>query len=154
MNGWTANRTLPASRLRGELERALEDVVGAFLVEDPWFRRGRLRERSFPAVIIWENEEVLFAEAEVPGLKMEDLEILVTGNELTIKGERGGENREGVTYHRRERGTGTFSGVVRLPVDVDAHKVEARLENGVLTIVLPKAASAKPRKIEVNAISK
>lgn len=154
MNGWTANRTLPASRLRSELDRALEDVVGAFLGEDPWYRRGRRGERSFPAVNIWEHEEVLFAEAEVPGLKMEDLEILVTGNELTIKGERADEMQEGVTYHRRERGTGSFSGVVRLPVDVDANKVEARLENGVLTIMLPKAASAKPRKIEVKALSK
>jgi HSP20 family protein len=142
------------SRLRGELDRALDDVVGAFVGEDPWLRRGRLRERSFPAVNVWENEEVLFAEAEVPGLKMEDLEILVTGNELTIKGERGDEKQEGVTYHRRERGAGTFSGVVRLPVDVDVSKVEARLENGVLTIALPKAASAKPRKIAVKALGK
>jgi len=154
MNGWVANRSFPVRRLRGELERALEDVVGAFLGEDAWLRRGQLRERGFPAVNVWENEEVLFAEAEVPGLKMDDLEILVAGNELTIKGERGDGEQEGVTYHRRERGTGTFSGVVRLPVEVDVSKVEARLENGVLTIMLPKAASAKPRKISVKALSK
>ncbi|MGD2151647.1 MAG: Hsp20/alpha crystallin family protein [Gemmatimonadales bacterium] len=154
MNGWVANRSFPVSRLHGELDRALDDVVGAFLGDDPWLRRGRQRERSFPAVNIWENEEVLFAEAEVPGLKMEDLEILVAGNELTIKGERGGEEQEGVKYHRRERGTGTFTGVVRLPVEVDVSKVEARLENGVLTIMLPKAASAKSRKISVKALTK
>ncbi len=154
MNGWVANRSFPLGRLRGELDRALEDVVGTFLGQDPWLQRGRLRERSFPAVNVWENEEVLFAEAEVPGLKLEDLEILVTGNELTIKGERGDEKQEGVTYHRRERGTGTFAGVVRLPVDVDVNKVEARLENGVLTVMLPKAAGALPRKIAVKALSK
>ena len=147
-----ANRSLvsrgyPVGRLRNEVDR----VFGDFLGERPRLgARLGLRERSFPAVNVWEDEEKLQAEAEVPGLKMDDLELLVKGNELTIKGER---KDVGVTYDRRERGTGSFCGVVRLPADVDADKVEARLENGVLTIILPKASSARPRKIEVKALS-
>jgi HSP20 family protein len=135
------------------VERVLDDVVGEYLGGRPWLWRTQPSERSFPAVNVWENEEMLFAEAEVPGLKLDDLEISVTGNELSIKGQRREEEQEGVTYHRRERGTGSFRGVVRLPVDVDVNKVEARLANGVLTIELPKAPSAKPRKIELKALS-
>lgn len=151
-NRWLVSGGYPVGRLRNEVDRAFGELFGEFFGERPWLggRLGR-RERSFPAVNVWEEEEKLQAEAEVPGLKMDDLELLVKGNELTIKGERKDVEQEGVTYHRRERGTGSFCGVVRLPVDVDADKVEARLENGVLTIILPKASSARPRKIEVRA---
>ncbi len=153
-NRWLASRGYPVSRLRNEVDRAFGEVFGDFFGERPWLgARLGLRERSFPAVNVLEDEERLQVEAEVPGLRMDDLELLVKGNELTIKGERQDVEQEGVTYHRRERGTGSFCGVVRLPVDVDADKVEARLENGVLTIILPKASSARPRKIEVRARS-
>jgi HSP20 family protein len=152
MNVWPATRELPVTRLRGEVDRALNEAVSGLLGERPWLWRRRLSGRSFPAVNVWEKEEMLFVEAEVPGLKMEDLDISVTSNELSIKGQRMKEEQEGVTYHRRERGAGSFCGVVRLPVDVDVNKVEARFEDGVLTIALPKAASAKPRKIEVKAL--
>jgi HSP20 family protein len=151
-NRWLVSRGYPVSRLRKEVDRAFGEVFGDFFGERPWLGgRLGLRERSFPAVNVWEDEEKLQAEAEVPGLKMDAVEILVKGNELTIKGEREDVEQEGMTYHRRERGTGSFCGVVRLPVDVDADNVEARLENGVLTIILPKASSARPRKIEVRA---
>jgi len=134
-NRWQASRGYPVSRLRNEVDR----VFGDFLGEGLWLGgRLGLRERSFPAVNVWEDEEKLQAEAEVPGLKVDDLEFLVKGNELTIKGERRDVEQEGVTYHRRERGTGSFCGVVRLPVVADA---------------LPKASSARPRKIEVKPLS-
>lgn len=144
-------RGYPVSLLRGELNRAFDDVFGDL------FERGgdraAARGQRFPAVNVWEDEEKLYAEAEVPGLRMEDLEILVQGNELTLKGERKFREQEGVAFHRRERGTGSFCGVVALPVAVDVEKVEAVLENGVLTVRLPKATSARPRKIEVKALN-
>jgi HSP20 family protein len=108
---------------------------------------------AYPALNVWEDDDNLYAEAELPGLRMENLELQVQGNELVIKGERKNQNDEGTTYHRRERGVGTFSRLVRLPVDVDAENVEATLRHGVLTVTLPKAAAAKPRKIEVKALS-
>jgi HSP20 family protein len=107
---------------------------------------------SFPALNLWQDESGVYAEAEVPGMDLNDLEIFVTGgNQLTIKGERYQPKLEKGTWHRQERGFGSFSRVVNLPVDVNAEKVEARLVNGVLTISMPKSEAAKPRKITVKA---
>ena len=135
-------------RLRNEMDRLFDDcfqpvsVFGQFAA--PW-------ERAFPNLNVWEDEQNLFAEAEVPGMSMEDMELTVAGNELTIKGKRSRDEREGVTLHRRERGVGAFTRTLRLPFDIDADKVAATLEHGVLTITLPKPEAAKPRRIEVKA---
>jgi len=110
-----------------------------------------LRRPGFPAINVWEDNDAVVAEAEVPGLKLDDLEIYVVGDELTIKGKREPHNGDDAIYHRRERGTGLFTRVITLPVDVDADKVEASLANGVLTIRMPKAESARARKIKVKA---
>ena len=78
-------------------------------------------------------------------------DVTVVGGDLTIRGRRGDAPGEGTTYHRRERGAGEFTRVVRLPIDVDADRVEATLKDGVLLVKLPKAESAKPKKIKVSA---
>lgn len=128
---------------------------------DPWFGNGLgdLRPWSsswldqgpttFPALNVWADESALHVEAELPGLALDALELTVLGDELTIAGERSDVIEEGSTWHRRERGVGKFSRVVRLPFDVHAAAVEARLEHGVLHVSLPKAEAARPRKIEV-----
>ena len=144
-NRWLVRTGQPMRQLRSELDRVFNDVFGDSL-DDRWNVGRRFgSEPSFPAINVWEDEERLYAEAEVPGLRMEDLEILVKGNELTVKGERKNGEQEGVTYHRRERAVGPFCSVVRLPVDVQVDGVEAQLDSGVLTITLPKAPSARPR---------
>lgn len=109
------------------------------------------RPATFPALNIWEVGDALHAEAEIPGVSQDDLEVYAVGNELTIKGTRKPREGEGLTYHRRERGTGEFTRVITLPIDVDAEKVEATLKDGVLTVRLPKAEEAKPKKISVKA---
>ncbi|MBI4718610.1 MAG: Hsp20/alpha crystallin family protein [Planctomycetes bacterium] len=106
---------------------------------------------TFPQVNVWEDSDSLVAEAEIPGLTMQNVEVFVLGDELTIQGKRGETSGEGVTYHRRERGLGEFSRVLRLPVAIDADKVSAELRDGVLTIRLPKAQAALPRKIQVKS---
>jgi len=107
---------------------------------------------AYPAVNAWEEGETLRVEAELPGLNLEDLEIFVTGqNQLTIKGERKVAVPEGSVQHRQERGFGNFVRTLTLPFPVDDAKVEARLENGVLSIVLPKHEAAKPRRIAVKS---
>jgi HSP20 family protein len=107
---------------------------------------------SFPTVNIWEENDQLHVEAELPGLELKDLEIYVTGNnELTIKGNRRLAVPEKGAWHRRERSTGEFVRTLALPYPVDANKVEARLEHGVLHITLAKHESARPRKIPVKA---
>jgi len=122
------------------------------LHEVPQFQNAWVSNPTFPAVNIWEDENSLYAEAELPGVKMEDIEISVVGNELTLKGERKPFAGDDGKYHRRERGVGSFTRVLHLPLDIDAEKVEATLRNGVLLIHLPKAAAALPRKIEVRAL--
>jgi HSP20 family protein len=107
---------------------------------------------AFPALNVWEEADQVFVEAELPGLKLEDLEIYVTGgNQLTIKGERKPNVPEKGLWHRQERAFGTFSRSLALPFPVDPDKVDARLENGVLLVKLAKHESARPRKIPVKA---
>ena len=151
-NTWLLRRGDLAGQLRNGLDRAFTDSFGGLWSGLPVAdRRFSTWGRRFPAINVWETESSLHAEAELPGLKMEDLEILVKGNELMIKGERKHLEQEGIKYHRRERGTGPFRGVVQLPADIDVDKVEATLENGVLTVRMPKSEKARPRKIEVKA---
>ncbi len=126
-------------RLKDEVDQVWRDVTrsgGAF--------------QSFPALNVWESDDALFVEAELPGLKQDNLELEIMGGELTIKGQRPDVKQDGESYHRQERGTGAFVRRLRLPVDVDSSEVEAKLEHGVLEIRLPKAEAAKPRKITVN----
>ncbi len=105
---------------------------------------------TFPPMNLWENDEQLFVEAELPGFALEDLEITVTGgNQLNINGERKAPEPEGGIWHRRERGFGRFSRSVELPGYVDSDCVSAEFKNGVLTITLPKREEVKPRRIEV-----
>lgn len=106
---------------------------------------------AFPPLNIWEEDEELVVEAELPGLDLADLSIYVTGgNQLTLKGERKPAAAKGV-WHRQERTFGSFSRSLTLPFAVDPDKVEARLENGVLHLRLTKHESARPRKIAVKA---
>lgn len=110
------------------------------------------REQPFPALNVWETEEQLFVEAEVPGLTMENLEVLVVNDELTIKGHRNLPAFENGTVHRQERGSGEFVRYLALPVAVNADAVEATLKDGVLSIRLPKAPEARLRKIQVKGM--
>jgi HSP20 family protein len=107
---------------------------------------------AYPPVNVWEDTDAVHVEAELPGLNLNDLEIYVTGgNQLTIKGERKQELPEKSVRHREERTYGAFTRVLTLPFPVNADKVDARFENGVLHVTLPKHEAAKPRKINVKA---
>jgi HSP20 family protein len=108
---------------------------------------------SYPALNIWEDNHFVYAEAELPGLKLDDLEIYVTGpDQLTVKGTRQQPKvPDKAVWHRQERGFGSFTRVIPLPASVDPAKVEARLEHGVLLIKLAKSEAAKPKKIPVKA---
>ena len=129
--------------LRGEAERAL-DACG----------RGNgcrsiTRTRAYPAVNVWEDDDNVFVEAEVPGMKMEDLEIEILGRSLSIKGSRTEDRSDDACFHRHERTHGEFTRHLTLDTDIETDDVKAVLKDGVLTITMPKAASAKARKINV-----
>jgi HSP20 family protein len=107
---------------------------------------------SYPALNIWSSEEGLVVNAEVPGIDVEDIEISVVGETLTLNGARKSEDlEEGVRYHRQERGYGKFNRSVELPFPVDIDKVEATFKNGVLQISLPRSEADKPKKIVVKS---
>ena len=133
----------PFNELRREMDR-LFDSFGTGLARFP----ARYRA-AFPALNIWNEGDTLCLEAEVPGISKDHLEVFAVGNELTIKGRRAPLEGETLTYHRQERGTGEFTRVITLPADVDAERIDAVLKDGVLTVRLPKAESAKPRQIAV-----
>ena len=104
-----------------------------------------------PAIDMYETDEGLVVKATVPGVKPEDIDIKIVGDTLTIKGETK-EDRETKdrNYVYRERHLGSFSRVISVP-DVDASKVTAEFENGILTLTLPKVAAAQPRTVQVKA---
>jgi len=138
----------PVLRIRNDVDRLFNELVDTVSHGRGFAPFGL---RTFPALNVWEDDRKLYAEAELPGFKMDELEIYVSGDELTIKGERKDDTSEDLKYHRRERGVGSFGRVVRLPIEVDAEKVEASLSNGVLSVTLPKAQTVLPRKIEIKS---
>ena len=107
---------------------------------------------EYPALNVWIGEDSQVITAELPGIQIEDLDINVLGRSLTISGERKPESAlEGAETHRQERPFGKFSRSIELPYPVEAGKVQATLEQGVLTINLPRAEADKPRKIAVKS---
>ena len=130
----------PLSRLRQELERAFDDL------ELPAFRAVGA---GYPALNTWEDDDDAYVEAELPGVATEAIDVSVTGNELIIRGKREVDEPADVQWHRRERAGGAFARTLALPWDINADAVEARLQDGVLVVKLPKAESAKPRKVKV-----
>jgi len=105
----------------------------------------------FPVDLYETNDEVV-VKASLPGVKPEDIDISVTGQLLTLKGETKDEREEKAqNYYRRERRAGTFVRQLTLPTEVDPNKADAEFEHGVLQLKLPKAESMKPKTIKVHS---
>ena len=105
-----------------------------------------------PTIDVAESDSAFTVKAEVPGMDKNDLDITLTDGLLTIKGEKkNGHKEEEKNYHLIERSYGSFSRTLRLPVDVEMSRVDAKYKDGVLTIMLPKAEETMPKKIEVNS---
>ena len=103
-----------------------------------------------PSVDIYESEDEIVLEAELPGMKREEFEVSIENNVVTLKGSRRFEKKdEGDNYHRVERSYGTFTRSFSLPRSVSAENTKADFTNGVLRVSLPKREEAKARKIEV-----
>jgi len=157
MTTFRASFALPLEELRDEFDRLWTSLTTA----PPLHGWGVRPEGVFPAVNVRETADAVTVEAELPGLDAADVEISVTGDELLLRGSRpepaeahaNGEPAEGekVVWHRRERGTGSFERRIPLPVAVDCGRVEARLVDGVLLVTCPKAAEAKPHRVEVRS---
>ena len=104
-----------------------------------------------PAVDIYETDENLVLQAELPGISPDDVEIRVEDNTLYLKGERKFEKEvKQENLHRVERSYGTFTRSFALPGTIDASNVKAEYKNGILTLTMPKREEAKPRAIKIN----
>ena len=128
-----------------DLLRHFDQILG-----DPDFGYAE-SEGAFPRISFDDQGAAFVVRAELPGLSEKDLELNATATTLTLKGERKVEAPEGYSVHRNERNTFRFSRSFELPTKVDADKVEARLEHGVLTVTLPKVPEAQPKQISVKA---
>ena len=102
------------------------------------------------AVDMYETDEAVVVKSSVPGVKAEDIDITITGDTLTIKGETKAEEKvEKANYVRQERRYGAFSRSLSMPTSIVAEKAKAEFEDGVLTLTLPKAEEVKPKSIKV-----
>jgi HSP20 family protein len=108
--------------------------------------------RSWPLVNIREDADTIHVDALAPGVNPESLEVSMTGDQLTISGERKTlpEGIDSEKVRRSERASGRFTRSTTLPMEVDGDKIEASYKSGLLRITLPKTEAAKPRKIQVN----
>ncbi|MBN2427261.1 MAG: Hsp20/alpha crystallin family protein [Deltaproteobacteria bacterium] len=109
--------------------------------------------RGFPKLNVYQDEDNVYVEALLPGIKPEEVEMNVLRNTLTLSGERKVETPvEGKhVYHRRERGGGRFLRTVELPYSIDSSNADATYKDGLLRVKLPKAEEAKPKKVLVKA---
>ena len=102
------------------------------------------------AVDVSENEDAYMVKATLPGIDIDELDITLEDNVLTLKGEfKSDEEREGERYHVRERQFGSFSRAIRFPVAVNGESVDAMYKDGILHLNVPKAEEVKPKKIAV-----
>ena len=144
----------PFSELE-EMERRFGDIFSRPFLPSVWRRIPTVEMGWAPAIEVFEKEDKFVVKAELPGMKEEDIDISVLGDTLTIKGERKAESEvKEEDYYCCERSYGSFSRSIAVPSNVDAKKIEASYEDGVLEVSLPKAPEVKPKKISVSAKKK
>lgn len=134
--------------LRSAMDRLFED---SFVSPLSWRTLGN-GEGMTPAIDVHETPDELVVTAALPGVKPDDVEITMTGQSLTLRGEfKADERVERDQYLYRERRYGTFNRSLQLPVRVQGEKADATFADGILTLRIPKSEEVKPRQIRINA---
>lgn len=137
-----------------ELENIQNEINKLFdvsLTRDSGHNIGLLDGAWRPAVDMYDSKDTILVKADVPGLRKDDIEVMVQGDTLIIKGEKKQEKEvHEEDYARMERYYGSFQRAIRLPSEVQTEKVGASYENGVLKLTLPKSEQAKPKQIKVD----
>ena len=133
--------TGPVFGLRREIDRLFEDTFGGDARRTGWA----------PAVDVREDNKEIVLEIELPGIKPSDVEVTAENGVLTVRGEKQSTSTEGNEgrYHVVERTYGSFTRSFQLPSAVDERRIEAEFQDGLLSVHIPKAALAQPRKIEI-----
>ena len=137
--------------LMDEMERQMDEMMGMRAA-----RRFPMLSREWvPAIEMYDRGDKYVVKAELPGIKEDEVEVSTTEGVLTIKGEKKTESEvKEEDYYFSERGYGTFFRSLSLPSDVDAKKIEANFEDGVLEISMPKMPEVKPEKIPIHTTKK
>lgn len=146
----TAERWQPfhqMSEIQAEMNRPFDSVFGP---PDSVSTGERIWA---PLCDVRETKDDLVFSSEIPGVSEKDVNVSITGDLLTVKGERKLEQQfnEG-SYHRLERAHGTFERTVQLPMPVQSDKVTATYRDGVLTVKVPKAEEVKPKEIKIDVL--
>jgi HSP20 family protein len=128
--------------LRDAMDRLFDDAFTRPLsLRDGW---------SVPAIDMFQTDDEIVVKAALPGMKSDEVQINITGEVLTLKGEvKQNQEMEEKAWHIREQRFGSFERSIALPTDVVADKARADFENGILTITLPKAEEVKPKTISI-----
>jgi len=126
------------------LQRALEERSTSEWAQDATMSRG-----PFPPVNVFQKGEDLLAVVEVPGVEKNEIKVEAKENTIRIWGRKAIKHGDGVSVHRRERLSGEFDRTLSVPVAIDADGINADYKNGVLSLYLPRAQSAKPRNITI-----
>lgn len=139
------------NRLMNGMVAEMDRLMGSALSEfEPISNPQRLA--NAPAMNLWEDDGTLHVEMELPGITMEDLDLSVFQNRLTIRGKRRPMSPEGARVLRRERADGEFTRTITFGTEIDAENVNATLHDGILHVELPRAETARPRRIEVRSL--
>lgn len=135
------------ARIQRELDTVMDGRTGGR--RQAAFLPGR-EARAYPLTNLYEDADNLYVEALAPGIDSDNLNLTVVRNTLTLSGEKPAPQKVNPeSFHRNERAAGKFIRSIDLPTDVNADKVNALYRDGLLTITLPKAESARPRQIKV-----
>ena len=133
---------------------SLRDAINQLFEESfvrPFGRFGSTTGTNYLPLDVYETEDAFVVKAFVPGVSPEQIDITAQQNTLALRAEQPVEQQEGVRYYLRERAGGTWFRSLELPAAVDANRIDARLQNGVLTLMLPKAPEARPHKVQIKA---
>ncbi len=140
------------SRFRSEMDRLFDQFFGDEFFGLPARSEGQWPRGWWPSADVTERDDEVLVRAELPGVDPEDLDVTISGDVLTISGEkRETEEEREENYYRSERRFGSFRRSMPLPTSVDPDSVEAEYRNGVLTVHLEKTETAQPKRIPVKA---
>lgn len=143
--------------MRQAMDRLVNDAFSPAQFSTIWPAGGTERGRSLAPVDAYVTDDEVTILAAIPGVTANDIEISIEKNTVTLKGEVPSvvksEHAQGANWYLHELPSGQFQRSLTLPIEVDASKAEATFESGVLRLTLPKAEAAKPRQIQVQAVS-
>jgi len=146
--GRSGEEEMPLQSLQRQVNRLFDDFFIGFDLRS--FAAMERAGEFTPRVDVRENEKAFTVTAELPGMDEKDLDVMLSADSLTIKGEKKHEKEEkSESYYRMERSYGSFHRVIPLPQEIDVKKVEASFTKGILTVNLPKTARAKEKTKKV-----